>query len=167
MSETFTSCCFTGHRASKLPWGFDESAPGCKELKEKIYEKVLELYSCGCLYYICGMANGCDLYFGEAVLKLKAQHPEIELESAVPCLTQAKSWPAALKQRYNNILSASVKVTVISEAYTRSCMMQRNRYMLDNSDILLACYDGESTGGTLNTILLAHRAGKKVILIEI
>ena len=45
-------------------------------------------------------------------------------------------------------------------------MMRRNRYMVDRSSLLLACFDGQS-GGTMNTILYAQRRGVKVIIIEL
>lgn len=30
------SCCFTGHRSSKLPWGGNEADARCLELKRKL-----------------------------------------------------------------------------------------------------------------------------------
>ena len=30
------SCCFTGHRPGKLPWGADENDPRCHDLKQEI-----------------------------------------------------------------------------------------------------------------------------------
>ena len=31
-----TTCCFTGHRPNKLPWGEDERAPRCLALKARL-----------------------------------------------------------------------------------------------------------------------------------
>jgi uncharacterized phage-like protein YoqJ len=45
-------------------------------------------------------------------------------------------------------------------------MMRRNRYMVDRSSLLLACYDGRP-GGTMSTILYAERSEVKVIVVEI
>ena len=45
-------------------------------------------------------------------------------------------------------------------------MMRRNRYMVDRSSLLLACFDGRP-GGTMNTILYAERSGLKTVVIEI
>ena len=33
-----TTCCFTGHRPNKLPWGEDERAPRCLALKARLGE---------------------------------------------------------------------------------------------------------------------------------
>ena len=64
------SCCFTGHRPAKLPWGYNERDPRCVRLKERIADAVLLAYQEGYRHFLCGMAQGCDLYFCEAVLAL-------------------------------------------------------------------------------------------------
>ena len=38
------SCCFTGHRPAKLPWGYNERDPRCVRLKERIADAVLLAY---------------------------------------------------------------------------------------------------------------------------
>ena len=166
MAEEYTSCCFTGHRANKLPWGYDEQDARCIELKNAIAGALEALYEGGCRRFICGMANGCDMYFGEAVMALKAAHGDVTLEAAVPCDRQAASWRSELKLRYEALLSGADKVTYVQHEYTRGCMMRRNRYMVENSDTLLACFNGQP-GGTMNTILMAKRAGLKTFIIDI
>ena len=39
-------------------------------------------------------------------------------------------------------------------------------YMVDNSSLLLACFDGHP-GGTMNTIVYAQRNDVKVIIIDV
>jgi len=166
MEREYLSCCFTGHRANKLPWGFDESDPRCVELKNSIFGAVEALYGEGCRLFICGMANGCDMYFGEAVLKLKEAHEDVRLEAAIPCDSQASAWPEAIRQRYEALRQAADTVTYVQHEYTRFCMMRRNRYMVEKSDVLLACFNGQP-GGTMNTVLMAKRAGLKTFIIDI
>lgn len=166
MPNLETTCCFTGHRANKLPWGFHEEDPRCVALKEQIYDAVEAVYDSGIRHFICGMANGCDLYFGEAVLKLRAAHPEVTLEAAVPYEGQATSWPTAQKQLWHTLYDTCDYQTVVSHTYTPDCMMKRNRYMVDNSSILIAAYNGKS-GGTMNTLLYAIRKKREVIQISV
>ena len=45
-------------------------------------------------------------------------------------------------------------------------MMRRNRYMVDHSAALLACFNGRP-GGTMNSILYAQRQGLPVYTIPI
>ena len=55
-------------------------------------------------------------------------------------------------------------VTVLSHEYTKSCLFARNRYLVTQVDILLACFDGKE-GGTKNTVEYAQRNGCRVCLI--
>ena len=165
-TEFGNSCCFTGHRASKLPWGYNERDIRCIEFKEKLDAVIGAVYESGVTHFITGMANGCDMYCAEAVLKLKDEHPEITLEAAVPYDGQEEKWDKKLKDRYRSILMSCESVSVISDKYTQYCMMQRNRYMVDNSSILIACYDGKA-GGTWNTIKYAMDRDREIIQIPI
>ncbi len=166
MNERETTCCFTGHRPVKLPWGMNESDPRCIALKERISGTLDGIYDSGFRHFICGMAIGCDTYFAEAVLSLKDRHPDITLEAAVPCDSQADKWNRKQKDRYACLLSLCDSVTYVSHAYTPNCMMRRNEYMIDSSSLLLACFNGKSSG-TLNTILYAERNGIRSIILEI
>ncbi len=160
------TCTFTGHRASKLPWGYREDDPRCRELKRRIYDAAEAVCSAGVRRYICGMAEGCDLYFCEAVLALREERPGLHLEAAIPFPGQADRWPDAQRSRYRKLLSQCDSLTVLCPEYTRDCMMERNRYMIDHAHILIACYDGRS-GGTLNTLQYAGERRLQVIQIPI
>ena len=166
MPDIATTCCFTGHRASKLPWKYQEEDPRCLVLKQQIFDAVEAVYDAGVRHYICGMANGCDLYFGEAVVQLRQSHPDITLEAAVPYEGQAKGWPSEQRQRWEQLLGCCDFRTVVSRDYTPDCMHRRNQYMVDNSSILIAAYNG-SSGGTLNTLLYAIRQKREVIQIPV
>ena len=74
------TCTFTGHRAEKLPWGYNENDPRCRRLKRTLYDTLEAVYESGFHRFICGMAEGCDLYFCEAVLALREDHPDIRLK---------------------------------------------------------------------------------------
>jgi len=82
--ERATTCCFTGHRPDKLPWGNNEEDPRCLELKERLYRALERAYERGMRHFICGMARGTDLYFAESVLALRQTHPGVTLEGARP-----------------------------------------------------------------------------------
>lgn len=65
------TCTFTGHRAEKLPWGYNENDPRCRRLKRTLYDTLEAVYESGFHRFICGMAEGCDLYFCEAVSRAR------------------------------------------------------------------------------------------------
>ena len=158
------SCCFTGHRPTKLPWGLDESDERCVQLKKRIFDAVETACEEGYSHFICGMAMGCDLYFAEAVLTAKERFPALTLEAAIPCLTQTDGWPEEQKARYQRILAACDYETVVQEHYSRDCMQRRNRYMVDHAALLIAVHDG-LPGGTRSTVLYAMR--QKIMVVNL
>ena len=166
MEERATSCCFTGHRPSHLPWGSNELDPRCRALKQELSYRLKGIYDAGYRHFICGMALGCDMYFAEAVLKLKKEHPDVSLEAAIPCGGQPERWSKAQRERYNRLIDQCDKVQVLQIAYTPDCMMKRNRYMVDHASLLLAC-SRSLPGGTMNTMLYALRQGVRVVTVDI
>ena len=99
------------------------------------------------------------------MLELKKEYPNITLEAAIPCSSQADRWNAAAKERYNQVLSLCDKVTYVNEAYTKDCMMERNMYMVDNSDYIIAVWNGKPSG-TGKTIKYANNTGKEIYCID-
>ena len=162
MSTQHIACSFSGYRPEKLPWGIRENDPRCKELKAQIKDILSRLYDSGIRHYICGMARGSDTYFCEAVLMLRASRPEITLEAAIPCETQTAKWIESDRCRYYRLVQQCDFETFVSRKYTRDCMIKRNRYMVDNSSVLVTVFDGKF-GGTMHTIEYAVRKGLHVI----
>jgi len=160
------SCCFTGHRPGKLPWRFNEEDPRCLELKSRIADVVETAYGEGYRHFLCGMALGCDLYFCEAVLALRERHPDVTLEAAIPCPTQADAWTSEQRERYVRLLEACDLETLVSDRYTSSCMQRRDRYMVDHASLLIAVFDG-TPGGTQYTMQYAMQRGVDIVDIPV
>ena len=160
------SCCFTGHRPAKLPWGYNESDPRCVKLKERIADAVLLAYQEGYRHFLCGMAQGCDLYFCEAVLALRERYPEVTVEAAIPCPTQADAWPEAERDRYRELGARCDMETMVSDTYSSTCMQRRDRYMVDHAMLLIAAFDG-TAGGTRYTVEYALRRGIEIFDVSI
>ena len=161
-----TTCCFTGHRPSKLPWREDERDPRCLALKRELKGRIEDAYLRGYRHFICGMALGCDLYFCEAALELREEkYPELEVEAAVPFPGQADRWSAGHRERYQSLLDRCDWETLVQHRYGPGCMMRRNRYMVDHSSLVIAVFDG-SSGGTMNTLSYAMKQGLKTDILN-
>ena len=161
-----SACSFTGHRPAKLPWGNDEGDLRCVALKARLRAAAESAILEGTEHFICGMAEGCDLYFCEIVLELKERYPHVTLEAALPCPTQADRWSAAAQKRYRALLKRCDYETMVSEVYSPGCMQRRNRYMIDHSSLLIAAHDG-LPGGTRSTIEYALRRGVPVVDVPV
>ena len=160
------SCAFTGHRPTRLPWGTDETDPRCMVLKDRLAQAAEEAYAAGCRHFLCGMAQGADLYFAEAVLSLRDRRPDVTLEAAIPYPDQAKYWPQADRDRRQAILDRCDYETMVQHHYSAGCMARRNRYMVDRACRLIAVYDGQPTGGTFQTLHYAMTQGKTITIVE-
>ena len=154
----YKRCAFTGYRPQKLPFGFDETDPRCVEFKARLRDTIEGLIGCGYAHFISGGAMGMDMFAAEAVLDLKEDYPWIILEMASPFDAQAARWEPEYQARHARLFAEADIVTVISHNYTRACMFRRNRYLVDNADLLLAAYDGKP-GGTAMTVEYAHHTG--------
>ncbi len=157
--ERTTTCCFTGHRPDKLPWGTDESDPRCVALKRRLEGELEKAYQAGYRHFMCGMARGADFYFAQAVLELRDRRPGVTLEGVRPCESQADGWAEADRCRYQEILDRCDYETLVQYRYDRGCMARRNRYMVDHAARIIAVYNGVPRGGTAQTLLYAMRQG--------
>ncbi len=160
------SCCFTGHRPNKLPWRYREEDPRCLQLKMRLADAGETAYEEGYRHFLCGMAQGCDLYFCEIVLAFRQTHPDVTVEAAIPCPTQADAWPEKERQRYRELVAACDVETMVSAQYSSSCMQRRDRYMVDHASLLIAAFDG-SAGGTRYTVEYAMRMGISIVDVAI
>ncbi len=160
------TCCFSGHRPMKLPWGMRETDIRCTAAKEWIARQIEEIYTCGYRRFLCGMAIGCDTYFADAVLELKQTHPDLILSAAIPCADQSNRWNSRQKEHYSELILQCDEVKIFQERYTPECMRRRNIYMVDHSSALIACYDGRP-GGTMKTLLYAQREGLDVRVLDV
>ena len=165
-NRKFYTCCFTGHRPSKLPWGYNEQGIKFLLFKIRLRKTIAQAIKSGYKYFISGMALGSDIICAEIILELKKKHSNIELECAIPCINQTEKWFRNNIKRYQNILSKADKVTYVSFVkYFNGCMIKRNNYMIDNSSLLISIYNG-SSGGTKQTIEKAKQKGLQIKIIE-
>ncbi|MDR2616029.1 MAG: DUF1273 domain-containing protein [Oscillospiraceae bacterium] len=163
--STFTknqSCCFSGYRPEKLPWGEREDDERCRELKRRLFHIAEALHDSGRRRFICGMARGCDMYFCEAALTLRDIRGGVAVEAALPFPEQAEKWKPAWRERYHSLLSRCDIETHVSREYTKDCIMRRNRYMVDSSSVIVTVFDGRF-GGTMYTRGYAYRQGLEII----
>ena len=155
--------CATGHRPNKL-WGYNIQTPEYYNLAKLMSTEILKS---GETNFISGMALGVDTIFALVVIKLRdTTHPEFKLECACPCANFDSKWFGESRKQAQQILSVADKITYVSTLeYTPACMQARNIYMVDNSDIILAIWDGTS-GGTANCVRYAESVNKPIVQIN-
>ena len=145
------TCAFTGHR-NLIEYDFDEL------LLERV---ILNLVKNGVNKFLCGMAVGFDLKAAQAVLALKERF-NLQLVACLPCANQSAAFSSKNRKLYNDILARCDEVIVFEREYTRGCMFTRDRYLVDNSDVLV-CFLRRKSGGTYYTVNYAKKTNMKII----
>lgn len=172
------TACFTGHRPNKLG-GYDLKNPVVTKLKDSL-EKVIEhlITEEGITRFITGGALGTDQIAFKRVHDLKSKYPHINNILAVPFKDQSFVWSQNQKNTYNKIFQAADEVVFVDtlkkyqpkgdipvDIYHPSKMSLRNNYMVDNSKIVVAVYDG-SKGGTCNCVRYAHNRNRSIYTLN-
>ena len=101
----------------------------------------------------------------EVVIKLKKKYKNIKLFAIIPCKNQSDRWKEEDKIRYNKILEKVDDKRILYEKYNNYCMQKRNEFMVDNSSLIIACFN-EKRGGTQKTINYAKSKDKEVLIIN-
>lgn len=161
-----TTCCFTGHRPQNLPWKFNEKDERCIKIKEQLRKEIINAIKNGYITFISGMALGFDIISAEIVLELKKIYPYIRLIGAIPCKTQDRLWKMSDKQRYRDVLSQLDGIRCIYDNYIGvECMIERNRFMINNSSLVIALYNRKK-GGTKNTLDYAKMRNIRIVILK-
>ena len=144
-------CAFSGHRNLKA-LDFDNA------LLDRV---VLNLIKTGTTEFLCGMAYGFDLAAAQTVLMYKKDY-DIKLTACLPCADQTDNFSENNKLKHSIILDCCDEVITLAPAYFKGCMHGRDRYMVENCDVLV-CFLRRRSGGTFYTVNYARKLGKKII----
>ncbi len=153
-NEQIKTIAFTGHR--------EIDAASASALVPALKALLKILISHGATNFLAGGALGFDTIAALSVLELKKEYPHISLELILPCKTQTKRWSEENQAVYNFILENADKYEFVHENYTSYCMHDRNRRLVDGSDMCVA-YLVDNGGGTAYTVSYAIKQGKEII----
>ncbi len=160
------TCSFTGHRPKKLPWRYDETSEDCVRLKGVLASQITMLVERGVTGFLSGMAEGIDTICSELVLAQRDKNPTLKLHCILPCIEQDAKWSTSARERYRSILEQADSIVYVNRSYRKNSMLERNRFLVEWSDCLLAVYSGERRGGTAATVRYAEKAGREIIVID-
>lgn len=172
---------FTGHRPNKLGgynWNTEKNIKLMNVLKSTI-GSILKNKLKSNFHFITGGALGLDQMAFSIVYELSVlTNHSISIEVAIPFKDQPNKWINSIdKARYTMQLDKADKVTYVDTIkyyqrtntpigkYTPQKLQIRNEYIVDNSDILIAVWDG-SNSGTGNCVRYAKKLNKDIIIIN-
>ena len=177
---------FTGHRPNKLG-GYQWRNKIQKEVRKEIEKNILDIIERTEekeIVFYSGGAIGVDQIAFEVVDGLKEviwfinEDITIKNNIAIPFKDQDRLWRINDKERYKSQKNRADNVIYVDTEkgyevsgteegkYDVRKMQKRNEYMVDNSDILIAVFDG-SKSGTKNCIDDAKKHNKEIIIIDL
>ena len=148
----------TGHREQRLGLSSDVSLSEWKPIRNWIREQILQQLTKGQVEFMSGMASGSDRAAAYEVCKLKEEGFPITLTCVFPCKNYNTS-----DINNNYIRQNADNIIELHEAFFKGCDNDRDQYMAEHCDIMLAIFDGNKNSGVWSTIKKATRNNKTVI----
>jgi len=112
------------------------------------------------------MAEGVDTWAALSVLSLREKHPDLKLHCILPCKSQAEKWDVPAQERYRSILEQADSIVYVTREEYEGCMLERNRFLVAHSDLLLAVGNPIGRSGTAATVRYAQKLGRRIIAID-
>lgn len=149
----------TGHRPPRLGLSYDRaSSLHLEELARLSLIDLMEELGQRPEQVLSGMAQGWDRAVAEAALSMG-----LSVTAALPFIGQESKWPAPAQASYHAFLLRCSRVVTVCEGPAANWKYaQRDRWLVEHSDRLLALYDGGNDGGTAITVHYAAKMGKPV-----
>ncbi len=149
------SCCVTGLR--EMPK--DKTLYVRQELRHEIEQAIAD----GFTRFLSSMLNNVDLDFAAIVEEKKKENPDLFLEAVIPYSDRMKS----KEKRFQKLMKECNSVKLISQERDRDCYFARNRYLVENSQRVIAVSDDGQKSDTAQTIRMAVAKGLELHVIDI
>jgi len=115
----------------------------------------------GITNFLTGMALGTDLLAAQIWIER-----QLSWEAIRPCGDQCNEWTWKQQERYYKLLNKATKQKTLYSHYSKGVMQARDQYLVDNSQLCLAVWDGKQSGGTFLTIKMARKAQLPIIIFN-
>lgn len=143
------TCCGFGHRI------VFESISG------KLDKAIEGAVSQGCEIFYTGAMGEFDSLFSSAVRKAKKSHPHIKLTCVKPYFTNDIN---ADRDYYDAMYDDVIIPPELIGVHYKAAIKARNRWMIDNSDVILI-YTVRNYGGACEAKRYAQHENKAIIII--
>lgn len=159
----------TGHRPNKISNQLYNIESDLSKIYIQFFKNyimdICEKHPCRTIHCRSGMALGIDTLFAVAVLSLRKYKFPVELECCIPCANHSSMWQQSSVDVYNLIVKFADQVTFVSnKPYNNHCMQDRNVYMVNQANLVLAVWD-KTSGGTANCVRYAKSLGKHIDIV--
>lgn len=132
------TCCFMGEVEKCSSLAGDQQAAEV-QLKEVVKRELIKLIEEeGVTAFISNMTQGFSQWAAEMVVELKPYYPGTTLECVLLYEDQATEWTEYERDCFFTIVQKCDKETMLQGKYTKDCRENGERYMLEQSQFVLA-----------------------------
>ena len=153
-----TYIAVTGHRPDKL--GGYSNTDAHRAIRRHMRDFLGQAPD-GELVLLSGGALGIDQFWIEVGLYL-----DLPIQVVMPFKGYDSRWPAFSQKIYKELLDKCWKIEYLFNEYKPDAYQLRNQYLVDNSDVLVAYWNG-SSGGTANCIDYARKRKKIINIFDV
>ncbi|MCZ8535903.1 DUF1273 domain-containing protein [Paenisporosarcina quisquiliarum] len=127
---------------------FDDKHPGVGFIKKALENRLLGLIDDGLEWVILSGQLGVETWAAQLVIELKQSFPDLKYAIITPFLEQEKNWNDTKKETYQMICAnADFQTSVTKKPYEGPWQfIEKNKFIIRNSDGLLIIYDEENEG---------------------
>lgn len=146
--------CFTGHR--------NIAREHMMALPALLKAEIARQAEAGAVHFRAGGAVGFDTLAALCVLEQKKYYPHIKLDLILPCRDQDAEWNESNRRAYRFVLESADSVSYVRERYSEGCMLERDRRLVQGSDVCVA-FLTKNKGGTAYTAAYALKNGLEFV----
>lgn len=152
------SVYISGYRPHELGI-FNNTHPGVNIIKTAIAQRLEQFIDNGLEWVIVSGQPGVETWAAEVVLELKTQYEQLKLAIITPFLQMDENWKDDKKQTFHYICSKADFVSATSKKPYEAPwqFVEKDKFILDNTEGLLLVYDEENEASPKFLLRLARQ----------
>ncbi|MGE7918805.1 SLOG family protein [Viridibacillus sp. NPDC093762] len=137
----------TGYKAHELGI-FNDQHPGIPIIKKALHNQLISLINDGLEWVILSGQLGVEIWAAEVVQELQIEYPDVKYAIITPFLDQQKNWNEQKQEKYDMIAAKANFVTSLTKRSYEAPwqFIEKNKFLIKNSDGILIIYDEENDG---------------------
>ncbi len=164
------NACVIGPTPKQFPFDYETDYISKAVYQDELLKKAKELIENGYTHFITPMNIGAELDFADIIIFLRDEvYPEsgITLETVIAHPGLHKEYTGENWMTFIGVFKSSDKKTLISKTPEPDCYEKSQKYAIDNSDAVIAVWDGSRESDVWKAIEYASGKGKNIQYIMV
>lgn len=165
--DNYQSCAVLGQTPLSFPWGYDEEAEECRDMKLALAQQIMVLRQSGVTSFYVACDPGIGLYAAEIINVLREKDKDLQLFCVAPHEEQATKWTPQLRERYFAMLGGCTRIKMVALHSTPGAQLTAYKEIIEAADIVLAVCNPDRYGGNSEDKAIAYAMLRKCPLVSI